>query len=75
MNELLRPEELLKAALLVSTTSVWVLVGLFCYLNHYTRRKYFTTWTAAWLFHALWLTLELCDPFSASGSLVFALKA
>ncbi len=75
MNSLLRPEELIKAGLLVSTTSVWVLVGLFYYLNRYTRRRYFTTWTAAWLFHALWLTLELCAPYSASGSLVFAIKA
>ncbi|MEW6158111.1 MAG: hypothetical protein AB1813_11800, partial [Verrucomicrobiota bacterium] len=53
------PFESLKPALLVSLLSVWVLVGLFFYLNHYTRRRYFTTWTAAWLFYALWLTLCL----------------
>ncbi|HSA00461.1 MAG TPA: response regulator, partial [Candidatus Paceibacterota bacterium] len=28
-------------------------------LNHYTRRRYFTVWTVAWLFYALWLTLNL----------------
>ena len=75
MESLLRPEELLKSALMVSMTSVWVLVGLFYYLNRYTRRNYFTTWTAAWLFHALWLMLELIDPSSVSGSLIFATKA
>jgi signal transduction histidine kinase/ActR/RegA family two-component response regulator len=49
----------LKAALIVSLMSVWMLVGLFYYLNRYTKRDYFTVWTAAWLFYALWLTLGL----------------
>jgi len=48
----------LKAAVLVSLLTVWVLVGLFYYLNRYTRRRYFTIWTAAWLFYALWITLS-----------------
>src|SRR6267142_2183703 len=46
----------LRAALTVSLMSVWMLVGLFYYLNHYTKRDYFTVWTAAWMFYALWLT-------------------
>ena len=53
------PREYLRAALLVSLLSVWVLVGLFYYLNRFTKRDYFTVWTAAWLFYALWLTLGL----------------
>jgi two-component system cell cycle sensor histidine kinase/response regulator CckA len=53
------PPEYLPAALLVSLLSVWVLVGLFSYLNFYTRRRYFTIWTVAWLFYALWLTFPL----------------
>ena len=52
-------QEYLHSALFVSLLSVWVLVGLFFYLNHYTKREYFTIWTAAWLFYALWLTLGL----------------
>lgn len=63
MNTLLTaftfPREYLQAALLVSLLSVWVLVVLFFYLNRYTRRSYFTAWTAAWLCYALWLTLNL----------------
>lgn len=51
--------EYLKAALMVSLLSVYMLVGLFYYLNRYTKRDYFTVWTAAWLFYSLWLTLEL----------------
>src|SRR5438552_17483066 len=50
--------ESLKAAVLLSLLTVWVLVGLFYYLNHYTKRRYFTIWTAAWLFYALWMTLS-----------------
>lgn len=53
------PQEYLHSALFVSLLSVWVLVGLFVYLNFYTKRQYFTIWTAAWLFYALWLTLGL----------------
>jgi PAS domain S-box-containing protein len=47
----------LRPALLISLLSVWLLVGVFYYLNTYTRRRYFTIWTGAWLFYALWLTL------------------
>jgi len=67
-------EQYLQAALMVSLLSVWVLVGLFYYLNHYTRREYFTVWTAAWLFYALWLTLSLRLENSGPGTLVFLLK-
>src|SRR5580704_4305487 len=68
------PQEYLRAALMVSLLSVWVLVGLFLYLNRYTRRQYFTIWTAAWLFYALWLTLSLRLGDAKTGSLVFSLK-
>ena len=57
------PPEYLRAGLLVSLLSVWLLVGLFAYLNHYTKRRYFTIWTTAWLFYALWLTMN----FSLDG--------
>lgn len=51
------PETFLRATLTVSLLTVWVLVGLFAYLNRYTKREYFTIWTVSWLFYALWLTL------------------
>jgi signal transduction histidine kinase/CheY-like chemotaxis protein len=53
------PQHYMRAALFVSLLSVWLLVALFYYLNRYTKRDYFTIWTAAWLFYALWLTLGL----------------
>jgi signal transduction histidine kinase/CheY-like chemotaxis protein len=68
------PQEYMRAALMVSLLSVWVLVGLFFYLNRYTRREYFTIWTAAWLFYALWLTLSLRLGNPNPGTLVFTLK-
>src|SRR5437016_7934342 len=51
------PREYLKAALVASFFSVCVLVGIFFYLNRYTKRRYFSFWTVAWLFHAFWLAL------------------
>jgi len=62
-SNLLITREYLRAGVLVSLLSVWVLVALFYYLNRYTRRRYFTIWTAAWLFYALWMTLS----FGMSG--------
>jgi signal transduction histidine kinase len=67
-------QQYLRAALMVSLLSVWLLVGLFYYLNHYTRREYFTVWTAAWLFYALWLTLGLKFQDVAPEHLIFKLK-
>jgi PAS domain S-box-containing protein len=55
---LLFTREYLKAGVFVSLVTVWVLVALFYYLNRYTKRRYFTIWTVAWLFYALWITLS-----------------
>lgn len=68
------PKENLKAALLVSLLSVWVLVGLFYYLNRYTKRRYFTIWTAGWLFYALWLTLGISLQNAGANPLWLMLK-
>ena len=70
-------QQYLRAALMVSLLSVWLLVGLFCYLNYYTKREYFTVWTAAWMFYALWLTLGVnVQDNSAENaeSLLFKIK-
>ncbi len=67
-------QEYLRAAQMVSLLSVWVLVGLFYYLNRYTRRQYFTVWTAGWLFYALWLTLCLTFPSDNIHAKMFMVK-
>jgi hypothetical protein len=51
-----------------------MLVVLFFYLNRYTKREYFTVWTTAWLFYALWLTLNLRFPNTPLDGVVFKLK-
>jgi signal transduction histidine kinase/CheY-like chemotaxis protein len=72
--DLIFPREYLRAALIVSLLSVWVLVGLFYYLNRYTKRHYFTIWTAAWLFYALWLTLGITTPNISTASFLFVVR-
>ena len=67
-------EQYLRAALVVSLMSVWMLVGLFYYLNRYTKRDYFTAWTAAWLFYSLWLTIALKFPNTSPETITFKLQ-
>lgn len=47
---------------------------LFLYLNRYSKRHYFSIWGAAWLFHALWLTLRLARPEAEAGTWMFGFK-
>jgi signal transduction histidine kinase/ActR/RegA family two-component response regulator len=68
------PREYLRVGLMVSLLSVWVLVVLFYYLNRYTKRIYFTIWTTAWLFYALWLTMGITWPEPAPNTLAFVVK-
>jgi signal transduction histidine kinase/ActR/RegA family two-component response regulator len=65
------PEVSLRAAQFVSLLSVWMLIGLFYYLNRYTKREYFAVWTTGWLFYALWLTLNLELPDAQPGGVGF----
>ncbi|HVU07437.1 MAG TPA: ATP-binding protein [Verrucomicrobiae bacterium] len=67
-------QQYLQATLFVSLLSVWLLVGLFYYLNRYTKRDYFSVWTVAWLFYALWLTLGLKMQNVVSNNIVFMLQ-
>lgn len=67
-------QEGLKAALLVSLLSVWALVGLFYYLNRHTRKDYFSIWTGAWFFYAVWLTSSFATADAPPGSVVFTIN-
>ena len=68
------PQEFLWAALLVSLLSVWLLTGIFHHLNRHTRREYFSIWTCAWLFYAVWMTLSLGMGDAEPGSLLFTIN-
>jgi PAS domain S-box-containing protein len=74
LDDLYFTREYLKAGVLVSLLSVWVLVALFYYLNRYTKRRYFTIWTAAWLFYALWITWSFGFRGDAVQPLVLMLQ-
>ncbi len=67
-------QQYLKAGMAVSLLSVWVLVGVFYYLNRYTKRRYFSIWTVAWLFYALWLTLCLALHATPDRGIFLMLK-
>src|SRR5665213_2817775 len=60
--------ESLKATILTSLLTAWVLIGVFVYLNRYTKRRYFTIWTTAWMFYVVWLVLNLVDLGTPSSS-------
>jgi signal transduction histidine kinase/CheY-like chemotaxis protein len=68
------PEKSLKAALLVSFFSTWVLIGIFFYLNHYTRRRYFTIWAGGWLFYSIWLILSYYAQEWGESNLLLMLR-
>lgn len=53
------PPEWIKAALVLALISTWVVVALFALLNHTTRRRYFSLWTVAWIFYALYLAASI----------------
>src|SRR5437870_4042930 len=53
--DLLFPAEWVKAALVLALFSTCVVVGLFAYLNYHTKKAYFSLWTVAWMFYAVWL--------------------
>jgi signal transduction histidine kinase/CheY-like chemotaxis protein len=54
---LMVPPDYLNATAIVSLLSVLVLIFLFLYLNWYTGRRYFSTWTMGWAFYAIWLAI------------------
>jgi PAS domain-containing protein len=49
----------LNTVIAFSLLPVAVLVGLFQYLNSFTRKGHFRTWTSGWLFYGLFLMLSL----------------
>ena len=73
-SNLVFTREYLKAGVFVSLLSVWVLVALFYYLNRYTKRRYFTIWTTAWLFYAIWITLIFGRKGASENPLVLVIQ-
>ncbi len=70
------PPEWVKAALVLSFCSTGVVIGVFGYLNRYTKKEYFSLWTVAWMFFALWLAAAIqLEESPDSPFLVMARRA
>lgn len=52
-------EEWIRSSLILALISVWVVIALFAYLNHSTKKPYFSLWTVAWMFYAVYLAASL----------------
>ncbi|MCG3150046.1 MAG: Sensor histidine kinase RcsC [Verrucomicrobiae bacterium] len=53
------PPEWVKAALVLSFFSTWVVIGVFWYLNRLTKKTYFSLWTISWMFFSVWLAASI----------------
>lgn len=53
------PPEWVKSALVLSFFSTCVVIGVFSYLNRFTKKSYFSLWTVSWLFFAVWLAAAI----------------
>src|SRR5437867_10052611 len=53
------PPEWVKAALVLSFFSTGVVIGVFAYLNRFTKKPYFALWTTGWMFFAVWLAASI----------------
>ena len=70
------PAEWVKAALVLSFFSTAVVIGVFSYLNRFTKKQYFSLWTAGWMFFALWLAAAIqLEESRYSQFLVLARRA
>lgn len=58
-SSLLFPPEWVKAALVLAFMSVWLVIALFAYLNRHTKKPYFSLWTVAWMFYAVYLAASI----------------
>ena len=55
VNGFLFPPEWTKAALVLVLVGVWLMIGLFAYLNHHTKKPCFRFWAVAWMFYSVYL--------------------
>ena len=72
--DLIFSREDLQAALFVSLLTACLIVGLLAYLNRSEKRRYFTIWTVAWVFYALWLLFNYRLQDTQEDALGFVLK-
>ncbi len=53
-----RPEWI-KSALVLALISVWMVIGLFTYMNYSARRLHLSLWTVSWMFYSVYLAASI----------------
>lgn len=53
------PPEWIKSALVLALITVWMVIGLFTYMNHSRRRPHLSLWTVAWMFYSVYLAASI----------------
>ena len=64
------PVEWVKGALVLGLVSSWVVIALFAYLNHRTRKPYLSLWTVAWMFYSVYLAASFSLQEAADAPLL-----
>lgn len=53
------PPEWIKSALVLALITVWMVIGLFAYMNYSSRRPHLSLWTVAWMFYSVYLAASI----------------
>jgi PAS domain S-box-containing protein len=53
------PPEWIRSALVLALITVWMVIGLFTYMNYSTRRAHLSLWTVAWMFYSVYLAASI----------------
>jgi PAS domain S-box-containing protein len=53
------PPEWIKSALVLALVSVWMVIGLFTYMNYSARRLHLSLWTVSWMFYSVYLAASI----------------
>jgi PAS domain S-box-containing protein len=53
------PPEWIRSALVLALITVWMVIGLFVYMNFSTRRAHLSLWTVAWMFYSVYLAASI----------------
>ena len=46
-------------ALVLALISVWMVIGLFTYMNYSARRLHLSLWTVSWMFYSVYLAASI----------------
>jgi PAS domain S-box-containing protein len=53
------PPEWIKSALVLALITVWMVIGLFTYMNYSVRRSHLSLWTVGWMFYSVYLAASI----------------